>query len=397
MDRSTRAGGQAATTSANTRQSDEVRLRSKELREQNELAAQRATRTSQPPARGYLASDDVYVVGDKNARGKRSAPNTATGSMNVTHSPSKRPHASIAVSDVPANSRNAGSAQDVEIRPAKKFAKFVDYNFSAMTDTKGGFLSTEDDPFNKAFADTSRGGNGQEARPAHMTVAEWERMQTIRNLKRLKQGPYEPGLSVLAEATDQKRCVECNSLEIDFVWEDVFHVCVCNPCKDKFPEKYSLLTKTECREDYLLTDPELKDAELLPHLSKPNPHKSHWHDMMLFLRCQVEEYAINTKWGSAEALDAEFERREADKKRRKDAKFKEKLLQLKKKTRSEAYRRNATGKGSADGETLATTFGDAVGNRGRHVHEWGRAIENDNGMSVKRCISCGMEVEELEF
>lgn len=119
--------------------------------------------------------------------------------------------------------------------------------------------------------------------------------------------------------------------------------------------------------------------------------------MMLFLRFQVEEYAIKTKWGTSEALDAEFERREADKKRRKEAKFKEKLLQLKKKTRTEAYRRNARGKSSADGETQATTFGDAVGSKGRHVHEWGRAVENEDGMSVKRCVSCGMEVEELEF
>ncbi|KAL1890225.1 DNA repair protein rad14 [Sporothrix stenoceras] len=393
MDRSTRSGGQVAATAsaASTRQTDEVRLRSKEIREQNELAAQRAagTGTSKSPAKGYLASNDVYVVGDKNTRSTRNA------SASASTTPNKRPHASVSVTDLPANHRNAGSDQNVEIRPAKNFAKFVDYNFSAMTDTKGGFLSTDDDPFNKAFSDGRK--DGQETRPAHMTVAEWERMQTIRNLKRLKQGPYEPGLSVLADATQQKRCAECNSLEIDFVWQEVFGICVCNACKDKLPEKYSLLTKTECKEDYLLTDPELKDAELLPHLSKPNPHKSHWHDMMLFLRCQVEEYAIKTKWGSADALDAEFERREADKKRRKEAKFKEKLLQLKKKTRTEAYRRNARGKSSADGETQATTFGDAIGSKGRHLHEWGRAIENEDGMSVKRCVSCGMEVEELEF
>ncbi|CAK7233775.1 DNA repair protein rad14 [Sporothrix curviconia] len=379
MDRSTRSGVQSA-SSSRRQTDDDVRLRSKEIREENERAAQRATGTSsQSPAKGYLASSDVYVVGEKNSR-------NAAGI--------KRRHDAIAVTDLPANHRNAGSGQDVEIRPAKNFAKFVDYNFSAMTDTKGGFLSTDDDPFNKALQD---GRKPQDAKPAHMTVTEWERMQTIRNLKRLKQGPYEPGLSVLSDAKEQKRCGECDSREIDWVWEEVFHVCVCNPCKDKLPDKYSLLTKTECKEDYLLTDPELKDEELLPHLSKPNPHKSHWHDMMLFLRCQVEEYAIKTKWGSAEALDAEFERREADKKRRKEAKFKEKLLQLKKKTRTEAYRRNARGKNSADDEALATTFGDAVGRQGRHAHEWGRAIENEDGMSVKRCISCGMEVEELEF
>ncbi len=135
---------------------------------------------------------------------------------------------------------------------------------------------------------------------------------------------------------------------------------------------------------------ELKDAELLPHLSRPNPHKSHWHDMMLFLRYQVEEYAFKHKWGSAAALDAEFERREMDKKRRKEAKFKEKLQDLKRKTRTDAVRRQrAAG--------MPTKFGDTIGGGGRHVHEWGRVVEKDDGVTVRTCVACGMEVEEMEL
>jgi DNA-repair protein complementing XP-A cells len=134
---------------------------------------------------------------------------------------------------------------------------------------------------------------------------------------------------------------------------------------------------------------ELKDAELLPHLNKPNPHKSHWHDMMLFLRYQVEEYAFKTKWGSAEQLDAEFERREQDKKKRKEDKFKSKLDELKKKTRTDAYRRNLK-------RGKAGQFGDRIGG-GRHEHEWGQTVENEAGMMVKTCTECGMEVEELQF
>jgi DNA-repair protein complementing XP-A cells len=292
-----------------------------------------------------------------------------------------------------------------------------------MTDTKGGFLSTEDDPWNKSMAGPAAPGGGGaaqgpgEKKPEHMTAAEWERMQLLKNLRRQKAGPFEPGLSVLADEAARKKCRECGSLEIDWVWEEVFGCCVCSQCKEKFPEKYSLLTKTECKDDYLLTDrestpsrhyhatvvntfatAELKDPELLPHLSRPNPHKSHWHDMMLFLRYQVEEYAFKEKWGSPEALDAEFERRETDKKRRKEAKFKEKLLDLKRKTRTEAYRRN-NGKagGGGPGGGRAAKFGDAIGGGGKHVHDWGRAVENEDGLTVKTCSSCGMEVEELEF
>jgi DNA-repair protein complementing XP-A cells len=132
---------------------------------------------------------------------------------------------------------------------------------------------------------------------------------------------------------------------------------------------------------------ELKDEELLPHLSKPNPHKSHWHDMMLFLRFQVEEYAFSKKWGSADALDAEFEKREADKRARKESKFKEKLQDLKRKTMTEKWIKDRGGK----------KLGVDGGRAERHVHEWGRTVENAEGMSVKTCLGCGMEVEELEF
>lgn len=184
-----------------------------------------------------MASDSVHIV----ARGSGS------------DGQNKRPHSSISVTDLPSTQRDA-SKQDVEIRPARNFAKFVDYNFSSMTDTKGGFLSAEDDPWNKALSSGDGKSQGPDQRPQHMTVAEWERLQVIRNLKRLKQGPYEPGLSVLSEKKEQKRCCECGSLEIDWVWEEVLHCCVCNACKEKLPEKYSLLTKTECKEDYLLTD-----------------------------------------------------------------------------------------------------------------------------------------------
>ena len=172
---------------------------------------------------------------------------------------------------------------------------------------------------------------------------------------------------------------------------------MCAACKERLPDKYSLLTKSEAREDYLLTDEELRDAELLPRLEKPNPHKSTWHSMMLYLRFQVEEYAFSDrKWGSTAALDAEFERRQVENKRRKEAKFKTKLEELKKKTRVEAYRRSRV---AADGAGREARFGDkVVGRNDRHEHEWGAAVmDPQTGETSKRCVECGMECEELEF
>jgi DNA-repair protein complementing XP-A cells len=126
---------------------------------------------------------------------------------------------------------------------------------SSTADTKGGFLSTEDDPHNAALGKPVA-NPGEEARPKHMTAKEWERFQTLKRLQRNKAGPFEPGLSVLDDEARRKKCRECSSLEIDWVWEEVFGICICHGCKEKFPEKYSLLTKTECKEDYLLTDRE---------------------------------------------------------------------------------------------------------------------------------------------
>ncbi|RMD43681.1 hypothetical protein DV735_g1454, partial [Chaetothyriales sp. CBS 134920] len=273
------------------------------------------------------------------------------------------------------------------IRPARNLTKYVEYDFNKMTDTKGGFLTQEDDSLNKAMYASERPND----KPEHMGQAEWERQQLLRSLRSNKSGPFEPGISASAaqEGLAQK-CRECGSFEVDWKWVEVFRLSVCSSCKDKLPEKYSLLTKSEAREDYLLTEPELKDTELLPHMEKANPHKSTWATMFLYLRCQVEEYAFSERrWGSADALDAEFERRTADKKKRKEAKFRSKLADLKKRTRVEAYRKSRQGGGGS--------FGDDMSER-PHEHDFGRAVDKaDTGVPVKTCLTCGLEVEEMEL
>lgn len=317
----------------------------------------------------------------------------------------KRSHSLISnAKDTPDNVRNASiqaPANDAPIRPAKKFEKnaYIEYDFSKMTDTKGGFLSELDDPSRQRNKDEGHAGPVPLAgKPEHMTLKEWERTQLLKKLRANRAGPYEPGISVL-EREKEKVCRECGSLEIDFQWADTFACCVCGACKDKFPDKYSLLTKTEAREDYLLTNPELEDKELLRRMEKPNPHKSHWSMMQLYLRYQVEEFAFSDKkWGSPEALDEEFEKREAGRKQKKEAKFRTKLNQLKKRTRVDAFERSmARRKGEDTSGDLK--FGDKIVRKGdRHEHEWGRTVEDpETGIGVKRCIECGMQCEEIEL
>lgn len=354
-------------SATNTSTQEEARLKAKALR-----AHQLASATQPPPNRtpsGFLAGE-------------------------------KRPHSSISTSSVQPNQRDARQPsstsapgadgltrpRDTGIQAAKKFQKYVEYDFSKMTDTKGGFLTADDDPFNKALHTPN-----QEDKPAGVTLKEWERTQLLKRLREQKAGPFEPGLSVLRAKEERKTCRECGSPEIDWKWDETFGCSVCGSCRDKMPEKYSLLTKTEAKEDYLLTDPELRDPQLLPHLEKPNPHKSTWNNMWLFLRYQVEDYAFSDKkWGGPEKLDEEFAKRQGEMKRRKEARFKSKLNELKKRTRVDAYKRRKDGTGGA-------SFGDSLAGA-RHEHEWGRAVENpETGVPVKTCVECGMEVEELEF
>lgn len=164
---------------------------------------------------------------------------------------SKRAYSSISTSNIPSTSRDARDTEAVGIQPSRKFKKYIDHDFSKMTDTKGGFLTAEDDPWNKALH-APKDGDPDNQKPAHMTLKEWERHQLLKGLRNRKQGPFEPGLSVLGK--EGSKCRECGSIEIDWQWQDVFTCAVCHRCKEKFPEKYSLLTKTEAKDDYLLTD-----------------------------------------------------------------------------------------------------------------------------------------------
>jgi DNA-repair protein complementing XP-A cells len=121
---------------------------------------------------------------------------------------------------------------------------------------------------------------------------------------------------------------------------------------------------------------ELKDPELLPHWSKPNPHKSTWNDMMLYVREMVEEYAFK-KWDGPEGLDAEYERREAQKKDKKDKKFKEKLADLRRRTMTSTWERKRQ--------------------EGPHKHEFDDSVEDQDGNTTQTCKTCGLVIESEEF
>lgn len=109
-------------------------------------------------------------------------------------------------------------------------------------------MATPDDPYSLLTAENLRD------KPVNMSLEDWAKHQERVRLREQQKGAYEPSISVLDVPDEEKVCFECGSPEIDWQWKEVFRCRVCEACKKKFPDKYSLLTKTDAREDYMLTE-----------------------------------------------------------------------------------------------------------------------------------------------
>ncbi|KAI8321901.1 DNA repair protein [Martensiomyces pterosporus] len=222
---------------------------------------------------------------------------------------------------------------------------YYEYNLSTMKDTRGGFL--------------------EEEQPANSP-------EKKRKIIVLDEIPYNP------DPQESPKCHECGSLDLDIAYLKIFRVKVCKQCIEAIPDKYSLLTKTEAKEDYLLTDSELRDRERLPVWEKPNPHKSTWNNMLLYLRENLEEFAVD-KWGSLEELDKEFERRAAEKRDRKEKKYRRSVADLRRRTRVEEFEKKRRERLRLEKE---------------HTHSYEPISDDDSGR--QRC-SCGLVIEVEEF
>ncbi|KAJ3067851.1 hypothetical protein HDU98_008954 [Podochytrium sp. JEL0797] len=219
---------------------------------------------------------------------------------------------------------------------------YCDFNLETMTDTRGGFLLQDE-------------SNAPDSR--------FDQQQPL----------SAPAPTTIPLPADQSICTECQSVDLCVDLYHHYKVTVCRKCRDEFKDKYALLTKTECREDYLLTDSELRDVEKLPYWVKKNPHKDTYANMLLYLRMHVEQFAIQ-KWGSLTALDEEFARREAEKTQRKKKKFESKLTELRKKTLTSTWRRPEKA----------------------HVHVFGDKVALADGCTFEQtCGECGL-VESFE-
>lgn len=253
---------------------------------------------------------------------------------------------SVAPTGIPALSLRPATGYSI---PSLKKSDYIEYDFSTMKDTRGGFIND----------DAAIKGD-------HKSLEEWQKEQ-----RNLRDAPPPMDLSAMP------KCYDCQSVNLDKQLYDVFRCRVCRACKEKNPDKYTLLTKTEVKEDYFITDPELNDTALFRRLEKANPYSGTFSRMQLFLRYEVEAYSFK-KWGSPEALDLEWTRREEMRVKRREKKYEQTLREMRKKTRAEEFTRRFR-----------------EGTRA-HQHQWSEpvAMGGDAHQVSRRCLDCGMQTEE---
>lgn len=170
-------------------------------------------------------------------------------------------------------------------------------------------------------------------------------------------------------AGDLTVCTECEKLFLDSYLLSTFDYACCNSCKD-MEERHNLITKTEARDLYLLSEVDITKREpILKFIVKKNPRNKTWGDMKLYLQLQIEKRALEI-WKTPEALEEERASRESKREEAKQKKYTKKMKQLRREVRSSLY----------------------TAKNGPHVHKFGEEEQIDEDTWMKQCVDCEHKV-----
>ncbi|XP_018670863.2 DNA repair protein complementing XP-A cells homolog [Ciona intestinalis] len=170
-------------------------------------------------------------------------------------------------------------------------------------------------------------------------------------------------------AGDLTICMECDKPFLDSYLLSTYDHPVCDKCKDT-EDKHSVITKSEAKETYLLSEVDLMKREpILKCVVRRNPRNNRWGDMKLYLKLQVENRALEV-WGSEEAIEDEHEVRRKKKEDAKLKKFNKNMKQLRKEVRSSLYSVKVQG----------------------HQHFYGEEQHIGGDEYNKTCSTCGHQV-----
>lgn len=120
----------------------------------------------------------------------------------------------------------------------KSLGDYIEFDLSKLHNSKGGFLLDDD------------------AGMAPRKTIEEVRRERERERQRMREA-MEPGI-VLDDR--EEICQDCGSKELNDQFKRTFGVRVCRACERKYPDKYSLLTKTEVKEVRLITSKQVNTA-----------------------------------------------------------------------------------------------------------------------------------------
>ncbi|KAI9557421.1 hypothetical protein GHT06_017249 [Daphnia sinensis] len=171
---------------------------------------------------------------------------------------------------------------------------------------------------------------------------------------------------------DRPHCDECEQPLHDSLLYRSFSHPVCDPCKDAHDEKYSLITRTDARQEYLLKDCDLDLREpILRYILRKNPLNPNWGDMKLYLRLQVEKRALEL-WETLEKIEEEKELREAKREKTKIKKFNQQVKNLRMAVRSSVYKKQTAG----------------------HQHVFGEEnFDAERDLYYRKCSTCSFQQE----
>lgn len=173
----------------------------------------------------------------------RAESSSSSSSRNVNN---KRP---LQVTPVESTSPTAPPKSDSS-KPALKrdsrLGNYFDYDLSKMVNSKGGFLIEDlgagDERIKMLEKQRADQRAAQKLDPrAFMFCSSFKEL--FRPIS-----DSQPNAAVFLDPSLNPKCSECGSIDIDHLYKRVFGLLVCEKCKTEKPEKYSLLTKTECKE-----------------------------------------------------------------------------------------------------------------------------------------------------
>jgi len=224
-----------------------------------------------------------------------------------------------------------------------------------------------------------------------------------------------------------RKCDECGSLSLDQIMRAQFDETVCLKCRRE-TEAYKTMTKTKAKEEFLLTDDDLRSLKF-HHVA--NPRRIGWSMMKLYLVKHLEELSVQ-RWKTKEGLEKEKKRRLEERVVKRQKRAKEAMEGADLEDSGQVLRRNISklrselqGVGHAESrgsspekqkgkrrkmgtkdertksifENVKLDPGFKAKNQQYHSHEYGEERPEAPGsdIMVKSCKLCGFEMKFESF